>query len=95
MPPDSIVNLVVTSVIMGGLGALFWARLNRLEDELARIRSSMTTKDDFNTLREDLREMRGDMGGMREEMAVMRSDLTHVALAVGANRPKPAEGEKR
>lgn len=112
MPSEMILGLI-TPLLMSGLGALFWARMNRIEAELAYIRSvmatkddlnvvrqemqvmrgEMATKDDFKTLREDMRDMRGEMSEMRGEMAVMRSDLTHVALAVGANRPRPAEDE--
>lgn len=122
MPSETILDVVLTSIVTAGLVALLWTRLNRLEDEVAHIRTvmvtkddlnavrqemrvmrgemgamrgEMATKDDFNTLREDMRDMRGEMSEMRGEMAVMRSDLTHVALAVGANRPKPAEGETR
>lgn len=36
-------------------------------------------------------ELKADINELRNEMAIMRSDITHIALAVGA-RPR-AEGE--
>lgn len=68
----------------GGISALFWTRMNRLEDRLERVEQQMAT-------REDSAEIRSEMGIMRSEMATMRSDLTHVALAVGA-KPRASEG---
>lgn len=85
MSPGTLIDLIFTAVATGLLGALLWTRLNRLEsvqDDLRRdvawVREQMATRTDLDRL--------------REEMAVMRSDLTHVALVVGANRPKPMEG---
>lgn len=51
-----------------GVSALFWGRMNRLERRMDSLETAM---------REGFR-------GIHEEMAIMRSDLTHVALAVGA-----------
>lgn len=58
-----------------GISALFWGRMNRLDRRM----DSLET-----TMREGFR-------GTHEEMAIMRSDLTHVALAVGA-KPRASEG---
>jgi hypothetical protein len=125
MTPETIVDLVFTGLVTGGLGVLLWKRLDGLEtgqailrrevadirermatrDELARLRGEMTTElsglrgemtTELSGLRgemtTELSGLRGEMSAMRSEMAVMRSDLTHVALAVGVNRPKPLEG---
>lgn len=61
----------------GAVSALFWTRMNRLEDRLERVEQHMATKE--------------DVAEVRSETAIMRSDLTHVALAVGA-KPRASEG---
>ncbi len=64
--------------------------LGQFRSEIGQFRTEMgqfrTEMGQFRT------EMREDMSALRQELAVMRSDLTHVALAVGVNRPRPAEG---
>ena len=45
----------------------------------------------FEALNSEIRELKEDFRQMRTEMATMRSDLTNVALAVGA-RPRPQTG---
>ncbi|MGH2729655.1 MAG: hypothetical protein ACRDJI_03510 [Actinomycetota bacterium] len=78
MTSGEIVITVFIGFVSAGLGALFWARLNRLEgriDSLSDKVAQMVTRDEF-----------------REEMARLRSDLTQVALAVGASRPQASEG---
>lgn len=101
MPSETVLDMVFTAFLGGGLGALVWVRMSRLEarqdeiqKDLAGFREQMATG--FGLVaatREDVARVHDEMGEMRGEMAIMRSDLTHVALAVGANRPKPAEGE--
>jgi hypothetical protein len=84
MTSEAVIDLLVTTFV-AVLGALFWIRLGRLEagqDDLKR---------DLAGVREQM-ATRSDLDRLREEMAVMRSDLTHVALVVGADRPKPMEG---
>jgi hypothetical protein len=83
--PDALIEMIFTALVAGVLGALLWTRLNRLEagvdalkHDLAGVREQMAT--------------RSDLDRIREEMAVMRSDLTHLALVVGADRSKPMEG---
>ena len=112
----------------GGVAALFWTRMNRLEDRLVSVETRMATKDDFDRVnarldgtatkedfhlvgqrlvqtatkddldrvnrrldqtatKEDVDRIVHRLDQMSGEMAIMRSDLTHVALAVGA-RPK-------
>lgn len=90
MPPETIIELISTSVVTGAVGILLWTRLNQVEARVDELRVDMRAMEDG--LRADMGGLRTDIGGLREEMAVMRSDLTHVALAVGANRPKPMEG---
>ena len=85
MELDSIVVTAFITLMGGGLGTLFWSRLNRIE-------ASMATRHDIMQLHEELGQVRSEMAAMRSEMAVMRSDLTHVALAVGARPPKASQG---
>lgn len=69
--------------------------MNRLEDRLERVEQQMATKEDLGVLREEMAVFRRETqdGFLRSgsEMAIMRSDLTHVALAVGA-KPRASEG---
>lgn len=86
MSTGELVNLMFLAFVSGGLGIAFWRRLSEIRDEL---------KGDIATLRQEMtgetgdlrQEMRGEMGRLRQEMAIMRSDLTQVALVVGA-RPR-------
>jgi hypothetical protein len=89
------------------LGALFWRRLDRMErglDELSKAVAGCATREEMAELsravggcatREEMgefrREMRSELGQLRGEHAALRSDLTQVALAVGA-RPRASEG---
>jgi arsenate reductase-like glutaredoxin family protein len=125
MSLEAIIEISFFTLFTGGLGALFWARMNRLEAQIIDIRATMATRDEVAQFRSESREglaqlrgetrddlsqvrgdlaqlrqelaqlraeMKADMAAIRQELAVMRSDLTHVALAVGVNKPKPAEG---
>lgn len=88
-----IVNVGLTDVILatyltlvgGGIAALFWTRLNRIESRM----QSFATREDLNRLetKVDACATREELSALRGEMAIMRSDLTQVALAVGA-RPR-------
>jgi hypothetical protein len=62
-----------------------------LRTDLDSIREQMALRTDLDSIREQMAR-RSDIDRLRDELAVMRSDLTHVALAVGAGRPKPLEG---
>jgi len=73
MDLDTVVITVFISLMGGGLGTLFWSRLNKIEG----IMGTMATRHDIEQLHEEIVHL-------RSEQAVMRSDLTHVALAVGA-----------
>ncbi len=109
---DAALAFYVT-LVSGALGALLWARLNRIEAELA----NMADKAEFEPIRKDLTSIREELAGkadktdleairtelarkpdkadleaLRREMAIMRSDLTQVALAVGARRSEASEG---
>ncbi len=83
MSTGELVNLLFLAFVSAGLGVTFWKRLSEIRDEL---------KGDIATLRDELKEAfttgrsesRGDLGELRREMAIMRSDLTQIALAVGA-----------
>jgi hypothetical protein len=107
MSLETIIEMAFFAVFTGGLGTLFWARLNRLEAQIIDIRRTMATREDLaqsraegrndlaqfrKEVRNDFAQIRTEMSAIRHEIAVLRSDLTQVALAVGVNRPKPAEG---
>lgn len=85
MQPDTIIITSFITVLAGGLGTLVWGRLNRMEE-------NMVTRHDFDQIRNGMTQIRDELAGFQQEFAVMRSDLTHVALAVGADRPKASEG---
>jgi hypothetical protein len=78
------------TILGGAVGTLFWARLNRIEAELAR----KADKDDFEALRVEVASKadKSDLEAIRREMAIIRSDLTQVALVVGARRSEASDG---
>jgi len=81
-------EIVITAFIgfvSTGLAALVWARLDRIEARIDRI------EERFDPLSEKIGHM-VTRDEFREEMAHLRSDLTQVALAVGASRPQASEG---
>jgi hypothetical protein len=101
------------TLLSGAGGFLLWARLNRIEAELAgksstreleavrRELAGKADKADIEALRKELagksttgelQVMRADLEALRREMTIMRSDLTQVALAVGARRSEASEG---
>jgi hypothetical protein len=65
---------IYMALVPPALGALFWARLNRLESRIDAVQIEF---------REEIGALRAEM---RQELAALRSDLTQVALAVGARR---------
>lgn len=71
MTPGDVFLGILMVVLSGGLGSLFWARLNRIENRLEYLSDRMATRD---------------------EVAALRSDVTHIALVVGADRPRAGEG---
>ena len=105
------------TLLSGVAGFLLWARLNRIEAELAGksstreleavrgelkadiegIRKELTGKSDKSDVERLRQELAGkadkaDLEAIRREMAIMRSDLTQVALVVGARRSEASEG---
>jgi uncharacterized protein YicC (UPF0701 family) len=64
--------------------------LESLRDELA----TKADKADLESLREELatKADKADVAGIRGELANLRSDLTQIALAVGARQPRASEG---
>ena len=67
-------------------------------EELAEFRAEFRTElaELMAEVRTELAELRAEVrtefASMRSEMAVVRSDLTHIALAVGARKPRASEG---
>lgn len=83
MTTFEILVAIYMAVVPPALGALFWARLNRLEIRMDSLETSM---------RADIRDVeRSIRTEIRQESASVRSDLTQVALAVGAP-PHASEG---
>jgi hypothetical protein len=89
------------TLLSGAGGFLLWARLNRIEGELATKSSTRQLEAVRAELKADIEAIRKDLAGKsdkpdleapRREMAIMRSDLTQVALVVGARRSEASEG---
>jgi hypothetical protein len=94
------------TLLSGAGGFLLWARLNRIEAELGgksdksdveRLRQEIAGKADkggLEAIRTELARKadKADVEAIRREMAIMRSDLTQVALVVGARRSEASEG---
>ena len=79
------IQTFVNAVVIGAVGLLL-ARLTRglrseLKADIAGLRSEL--KADIASLRS---ELKADIRDLRGELSEMRSDLTRVALAVGAER---------
>ncbi len=79
MTSGEIIILAFQSLLISGLGVMFWRRLERLEDRFAQV--------DARFARVDARFAQID--GRFDQL---RSDLTQIALAVSANRPRATEG---
>lgn len=80
MTAFEIVIAAYLALIPPLLGALFVRRFDRLERRLDEISGAVA-----------LCATREELGDLRRETAALRSDLTQVALAVGA-RPRASEG---
>lgn len=106
MAGETLFITTFVTLMAGGMGSLFWTRLNRIEARLdamtatiSTLSSTMATRAELAELRSDvsaeLAELRSDVSTMlaelRSDVAAMRSDLTHVALAVGLQKPKASE----
>ncbi len=71
--------------------------LEATRKEVAAIRRDLAgkaDKADIESIRDELARKadKADVEAIRREMAIMRSDLTQVALAVGARRSQASEG---
>lgn len=89
MSAFEILVAIYLAAVPPALGFLFWGRLNRLETRMDDLRSEMRAE--FGSEIGELRsEMRAEFSNVRQEIAALRSDLTQVALAVGA-RPRASE----
>ena len=93
MQPDSIAVVAFLTFVSAGLSTLLWSRLNRMEETLRGMATSMATKEELNALRAELRAEIGELrADVRRDIASLRSDITQVALAVGASKPQASEG---
>ena len=81
------------------------ARLIRIEREQTAMRAELATKpsrDEFDSFRVEVRAELATKPGreefdsfraeMRADMTALRTDMTQIALAVGAGRPQASEG---
>ena len=92
---QTLVNAMLLLVVAFVGGTLGLRRFEAVERSVAELRADV--KEDIAELRADVRadiadlrrELKADLADLRGEQAQMRSDLTVVALAVGARR---AEG---
>lgn len=95
MQPDTLLITAFNGFLMAGLTALVWTRSNRFEDRLDRhdarfdqmgqLLAQCATKADVSEVRSEVVELRGEVNSLR-------SDLTHIALVVGAHQPRSADG---
>jgi hypothetical protein len=92
---QTLVNAMLLLVVAFVGGTLGLRHFDAVERSVAELRADV--KEDIAELRADVRadiadlrrELKADLADLRGEQAQMRSDLTVVALAVGARR---AEG---
>ena len=69
------------------------AELNSFRAEVRAALAATASAADLNSFRAEVRaELAEVRRQSREEFAGLRSDLTHMALAVGAGRPQASEG---
>ena len=81
---QTLVNAVLLLIVAFVGGTLGLRRFESIERSIAELRAEMKT--DSTQLRT---ELKADLAELRGEQQQMRTDLTYVALAVGARR---AEG---
>jgi len=81
---QTLVNAVLLLVVAFVGGTLGLRRFEAIERSITELRTDMKT--DITELRS---ELKADLAELRGEQKQMRTDLTYVALAVGARR---AEG---
>jgi hypothetical protein len=74
-------QIVINAVVVGAVGAILTFMTHGVRREVGELRREL--KGDIGNLRT---ELKGDIAELRVEMREMRSDLTRVALAVGAER---------
>jgi hypothetical protein len=89
---QTLVNAVLVLIVAFVGGSLGLRRFEAVERSIAELRADVRT--DIGAFRADVRadiaelrtELKADLAELRGEQAGMRSDLTVVALAVGARR---------
>lgn len=105
MDPTDVILAFLTAAVAGSWGHTQW-RLARVERGLADVRVELASKPDreeLSAIWEELRKKpdRAELTAIweelrkkpdREELTAIRADLTQIALAVGAARPKASEG---
>ena len=91
----------LTDIVLSFLLAVVTASSGLIQIRLSRIERELATKPsraEFETLRAEVAtkpsrdEFDGFNAEIRSELRAMRTDLTQIALAVGASRPQASEG---
>lgn len=77
-----LLQVATNAIVVGAVGLVLGLMVHGIRSELAALRAEV--KGDLGELRS---EVRADIAELRREIGDLRSDLTQVALAVGA-RPK-------
>ncbi|MGH2746427.1 MAG: hypothetical protein ACRDKB_00680 [Actinomycetota bacterium] len=83
MTAGEIVITIFIAFVSTGFGAMFWRRSAELHEDNKALRAEMNAR---------FAQVDGRFGEVGDRLAALQSDLTHVALAVGAKLPR-AEGE--
>ena len=79
MTQGEIIIMAFQALLITGLGTMFWRRLERLEDRFVHVDARFA-------------QMDARFAQMDARFDQLRSDLTQIALAVGANHPRATEG---
>ncbi|MDQ3963429.1 MAG: hypothetical protein M3277_05895 [Actinomycetota bacterium] len=105
MTQGEIIIMTFQALLITGLGTMFWRRMDRLEDRMdagfARVDAQFdqivgTMDSRFaqtnNTMDSRFAQVDDRFAQMDSRFDQLRSDMTQIALAVGANRPRATEG---
>jgi len=92
-----LTQTVINALVVAGVGAILGWMVHGLRGEMNSLRGELRAE--MAALRVELKsdiaelraELKGDIRDLRREIADVRSDLTQVALAVGAKRRASSE----
>jgi ribosomal protein L29 len=88
-----VTQTVINALVVAGVGAALGWTVHGLRGEVTGLRAELTAlRTEFKADIAELRtELKADIRDVRREIADVRSDLTQVALAVGAKRRASSE----